>query len=1016
MKAKSKLLFALLVAISSTNKGQTTIAVQNFDGNSPEWSYSSNVGFFSSTSNNNIYPDPAGWGIDGFFGIIKMTEAGRNLDYSNLKDSILGLNDLNDEGDNGTSGYAKISFSEIDVSSFSAVEVTFDYDNNGFDGSDYLIYTLYEDGIVTDSTVIGNSGSTEGTITISVHDTTNSIQLFIYMKQDGSTDFAGLDNFKVAEKSTKLHPSNHLNNFRVDSLSWKSIFLNWTENDGDTVPDGYLIKVTEGVDSITSPVDGTDPNDDLELTDGSANIKVSHGDTAYTLKNCKAQRRYYFKIYPFTNSGEEILFKTDGVVPGYDSTTDAIPIQPVIWLNELHYDNDGSDVEETIEVVLKDAIDYTLSDFTINLYNGSDGIFYDSKTLDNFTIGNTSGDYTFFSWSPVSIQNGSPDGVSISYRDTLIIRQLLSYEGIFLATNGPANDETSEDIGITENGSSNSGYSLQLQGIGSTYEDFTWKERNNNPGALNTHQLIGIKWLGGTSSDWDTNANWEGGSVPDSTNNVGIDSGVVHMPVLYSSNSVNDLLIMPTASLKINAGKTFTVNNLYILSPEDEGKTGAIVPAGILTINGTAYVERFITRDRWWYITTPVTGDFSSIFNAVRDSNYLYTYDEPEDTWSAIDNDSVELSPMTGYAVFLKTNDSILVFEGNLVTGEQSIVLDTIGKNWNLLGNPFTFPVDWDNIYHDSAFNGLYVRTNGNYATYINGVSANGGSNIISGMQAFWVFSGQEENGIDTIKISTEDWASNDTLGTLLKSNNLKHRIFSLVASTNGFNDETVLRFTDKATNAFDKPFDAFKYFVESVFPQIYTYDESGNKLVINSMNLRDSMIIKIGFIANSSGTFTMYQNQNLNMNELFEIILIDNVTGISTNMLNDTYTFSAQKGDYPDRFDIMIMRLDKEVEEEEEEEIESEIKMEEDSIITSIDLNNSDISVYSASNKVYILNKAGVTIVQVRIYTILGKQVLNEKILLNELNILNLRQPAGYYFLQLSSETFHITKKIFIN
>ena len=67
-----------------------------------------------------------------------------------------------------------------------------------------------------------------------------------------------------------------------------------------------------------------------------------------------------------------------------------------VWLNELHYDNESTDEGEFIEIVLENAGSYTLSDFTINLYNGNNGSSYDSKTLDQFTVGVISDNYTLY--------------------------------------------------------------------------------------------------------------------------------------------------------------------------------------------------------------------------------------------------------------------------------------------------------------------------------------------------------------------------------------------------------------------------------------------------------------------------------------------------------------------------------------------------------------------------------------------------------------------------------------------
>jgi len=160
------------------------------------------------------------------------------------------------------------------------------------------------------------------------------------------------------------------------------------------------------------------------------------------------------------------------------------------WLNELHYDNFGTDVGEFLEIVIENPGSYTLSGFTVSLYNGNSGAVYNSKTLNDFIVGNTNGNYTFYYYVyPVNgIQNGAPDGLSLDYQGTVI--QFLSYEGTLTATDGPANGLTSTDIGVSEPGAI--GESLQLSGTGSQYSDFFWLEpAPETPGALNNSQTFG---------------------------------------------------------------------------------------------------------------------------------------------------------------------------------------------------------------------------------------------------------------------------------------------------------------------------------------------------------------------------------------------------------------------------------------------------------------------------------------------------------------------------------------------
>ena len=59
-----------------------------------------------------------------------------------------------------------------------------------------------------------------------------------------------------------------------------------------------------------------------------------------------------------------------------------------VWINEFHYDNVGTDTSEFIEVVLQNPGLYLLSDFSITLYNGSNGSSYNTDS--HFAVNPTS--------------------------------------------------------------------------------------------------------------------------------------------------------------------------------------------------------------------------------------------------------------------------------------------------------------------------------------------------------------------------------------------------------------------------------------------------------------------------------------------------------------------------------------------------------------------------------------------------------------------------------------------------
>ncbi len=146
---------------------------------------------------------------------------------------------------------------------------------------------------------------------------------------------------------------------------------------------------------------------------------------------------------------------------GLANDADVPPTATTAQINEFHYDTDGSDTGEFIEIRV-DA-DEDVSALTVDLYNGNGGSIYNSYDLADATL-TSDGTYDYYVIDTPGIQNG-PDGIALSNDGTLV--EFLSYEGEVTGTEGPANGVTSTDIGVSEN-SADAGTSLQLQ------DDGTW--------------------------------------------------------------------------------------------------------------------------------------------------------------------------------------------------------------------------------------------------------------------------------------------------------------------------------------------------------------------------------------------------------------------------------------------------------------------------------------------------------------------------------------------------------------
>ena len=102
--------------------------------------------------------------------------------------------------------------------------------------------------------------------------------------------------------TNNAEPTNHVTNLSVGRV----ITINWTDPTSGVLPDGYLIKASSvGYSSISDPSDGTVEN-------GSSTLKyVSYGVESATLSPLSRNNTYYIKIFPYTNSGSNIDYKTD---------------------------------------------------------------------------------------------------------------------------------------------------------------------------------------------------------------------------------------------------------------------------------------------------------------------------------------------------------------------------------------------------------------------------------------------------------------------------------------------------------------------------------------------------------------------------------------------------------------------------------------------------------------------------------------------------------------------------------
>ena len=179
-----------------------------------------------------------------------------------------------------------------------------------------------------------------------------------------------------------------------------------------------------------------------------------------------------------------LIFALGHLTSCLPSARESGPQVATLFINELHYDNEGDDQNEAVEIAGTAGSD--LSGWSVALYNGNGGDVYDTLFLSG-SLPNELGGYGALALElpPDGLQNGNPDGLALVSPSGEVL-EFLSYEGSFTAVSGPAAGLTSSDIGVSESGNTAPDSSLQLSGLPGS----PWRSRPSSFGMINPGQRL----------------------------------------------------------------------------------------------------------------------------------------------------------------------------------------------------------------------------------------------------------------------------------------------------------------------------------------------------------------------------------------------------------------------------------------------------------------------------------------------------------------------------------------------
>ena len=184
---------------------------------------------------------------------------------------------------------------------------------------------------------------------------------------------------------------------------------------------------------------------------------------------------------------------------------------------------------------------------------------------------------------------------------------------------------------------------------------------------------------------------------------------------------------------------------------------------------GKFIAERTYAGGEWHLISPPISDATAGIFS----SRYLQYHTESDNAWTYIESATYPLEVMHGYSLWSNTSgNDMATFDGTPNSGEQSFNFSYGGGTpagdygWNLIGNPYTATLDWDQVTIPSNLDGtIYlfdpsIGENGDYVYYLKGGGSNTADRYVALGQGFFVHCNNTAGG--TLTFTGDELVTND--------------------------------------------------------------------------------------------------------------------------------------------------------------------------------------------------------------------------------------------------------------
>jgi hypothetical protein len=498
-------------------------------------------------------------------------------------------------------------------------------------------------------------------------------------------------------------------------------------------------------------------------------------------------------------------------------------------------------------------------------------------------------------------------------------------------------------------------------------------------------------FTGATDSDFATSTNWDSGELPDD-DDVIIPAGQnVELSGGYTSGN---LTIDPAGSLTINGG-------------------GSLVLSSIAAITGNITYNRTLQGGKWHFVAPPVEGATyndtwitnNGIASGVGNNRGISMYqngaaDPTTGQWVYTQaGGSGTFDSSKGYSL-RRASTGTVSFTGTYPTGAKPATVTSpdplviIGSNkFNLVGNPYPTYLSVENFFTNNGAAKVTESTiwlwDQATSAYVQKTSAIDGAFQIAPGQAFFISSA---NATDIIFYQFNGTNQSDTF---LKTSN---SIVTLNIGANGVSSDTEVYYLEEGTNDFDNGYDASKFTGVASNFAVYTGQISDvtKKLARQVISLADieNLIVPVGVTAEAGKEIT-FSAAASNLPSGLKVFLEDRLLNTFTRI--DDATYKVTLSEATNGVGRFYMRTT--------------------SSSLSVDtLNAQSIGIFATSNSTVRIVGLSNGESNIKIFNILGKQVLNQDFQSKSLTDIALPKLAkGMYIVQLQTEKGNVNKKIIL-